>query len=290
MNRGRTLVGTSGWSYPHWKGRFYPAGLPVRSQLAYLSGQLDSVEVNGTFYRLARPTTFAGWRAAVGDDFTFAVKGSRYVTHLLKLADVRTPLANFFASGVLLLGRTLGPILWQLPPQLGFDAERARRFLELLPRDLDDAERLARRHDARLSCRAALHAPDGHDCALRHALEVRHASWLDEDALQLLATYDVALVHADTADRHPLSLERTCDFAYVRLHGAEALYASRYTDDQLDRWSAQVDRWSRAGADVFVYFDNDANAFAPRDALRLRARLEHAEQQDLRQRPVDLHP
>ncbi|HEX9104426.1 MAG TPA: DUF72 domain-containing protein, partial [Polyangia bacterium] len=186
MRRGRVFVGTSGWIYPHWNGRFYPAGLPGKRQLAFMASQLPTVEVNGTFYRLSRPDCFAAWRAETPDDFVFAVKGSRYLTHMLKLEAPKAPLANFFAQGVLLLGKKLGPILWQLPPTLAFDAARARAFFALLPRDLAAAERLARRHDHRLDGRAALRAPDGHEHALRHALEIRHASWLAEDALRLL--------------------------------------------------------------------------------------------------------
>src|SRR6185312_2474358 len=193
MRRGRLLVGTSGWLYPHWRDRFYPPRLPLKQQLPYLASQLPSVEINGTFYSLKRPPSFAAWRDGTPDDFVFAVKGSRYLTHMLKLREPRAPLANFFAQGVLLLGKKLGPILWQLPPMLGFDADRARAFFDLLPRDLAAAERLARRHDHRLDGRSALTAPDGHDRPLRHALEVRHSSWLDEPALTLLAEHGIAL-------------------------------------------------------------------------------------------------
>ena len=271
---GCARVGTSGWTYAHWNGRFYPVGLPSRGQLAYLAQRFATVEINGTFYGLARPSSFARWRDEVPEDFVFSVKGSRYVTHMLKLTEPLRPLANFFAQGVLLLGRKLGPILWQLPPTLAFDAERVRGFLELLPRDLAQAERLARRHDRRLDGRVALRALDGHDRPLRHALEVRHASWLSEEALQLLASHEIALVTADTADRHPLSVERTSgDFAYVRLHGSHRLYSSRYSDRELDAWAALVDDWTRHGTDVYVYFDNDDQARAPDDARRLQERL-----------------
>ncbi|HXU74778.1 MAG TPA: DUF72 domain-containing protein [Polyangia bacterium] len=275
MRRGRLLVGTSGWLYPHWRDRFYPPRLPLKQQLPYLASQLPSVEINGTFYSLKRPPSFAAWRDGTPDDFVFAVKGSRYLTHMLKLREPRAPLANFFAQGVLLLGKKLGPILWQLPPMLGFDADRARAFFDLLPRDLAAAERLARRHDHRLDGRSALTAPDGHDRPLRHALEIRHSSWLDEPALTLLAEHGIALVTADSADHHPLSLERTAAaFAYVRLHGSAALYASRYRDDELDEWAALADLWRRRGSDVYVYFDNDAQAYAPEDARRLLERAE----------------
>jgi uncharacterized protein YecE (DUF72 family) len=274
MRPGRVLVGTSGWVYPHWNGRFYPPELPRARQLAWLATRFPSVEVNGTFYSLGRPDAFARWRAETPPGFVFAVKGSRYITHMLKLRGGSAPLANFFAQGVLRLGAALGPILWQLPPQLGFDGERAEEFLAALPRTLTEAERLARRHDHRLDGRAATRAPDGHERPLRHALEVRHAAWLDEEALQLLAAYDVALVTADTADHHPLSMERTAGFAYVRLHGSRKLYGSRYRDAELDEWAALIDGWRRRGSDVYVYFDNDNKAYAPGDARRLIERLE----------------
>jgi len=235
-----------------------------------LAARLPTVEVNGTFYSLTRPSTCDAWRQQVPESFVFAIKGSRYITHMLKLKGFEPPLANFFASGILRLGRTLGPILWQLPPQLGFDRDRAARFLEALPRDVAGAERWARRHDARTTGRAALTAPDGRTRALRYALEVRHVSWLEDASLDLLRDFDVALVAADTAGRHPLSLERTASFAYVRLHGATELYASRYEDDLLASWSQRAAAWSAGGADVFVYFDNDARGHAPHDASRLR--------------------
>jgi uncharacterized protein YecE (DUF72 family) len=205
--------------------------------------------------------------------FVFAVKGSRYITHMLKLGGGAAPLANFFAQGLLLLGAQLGPILWQLPPFLAFDAERASRFLDALPRDLAAAERLARHHDARLNGRSTLRAADDRRLPVRHTLEVRHASWLEEPALRLLADAGIALVTADTADHHPLSIERTADFAYVRLHGSRALYASRYSDRELDDWAALADHWRRHGSDVYVYFDNDNKAYAPGDARRLQDRL-----------------
>jgi uncharacterized protein YecE (DUF72 family) len=266
---GRALVGTSGWLYPRWRGDFYPRGLPQRCELGYLAGRLPTVEVNGTFYSLTRPAICAAWRAAVPDGFTFAVKASRFITHMLKLRRFERPLANFFSSGLLRLGTMLGPILWQLPPQLAFDEDRTRRFFGAVPRDIAEAERLARRHDARTTGRAALRAPDGRDRAIRHAVEVRHPSWLGDLALATLRDLDVALVAADTAGRHPLSFERTAGFAYVRLHGATALYASRYDDEDLAAWAARIAAWTAAGDDVYVYFDNDAQGHAPHDAIRL---------------------
>jgi uncharacterized protein YecE (DUF72 family) len=267
-------VGTSGWIYPHWRGRFYPRGLATKRWLPFLAERLPTVEVNGTFYSLTRPSACEAWRAAVPEGFVFALKGSRYVTHMLKLRNFGVPLANFFASGILRLGSSLGPILWQLPPQLPFDAARADAFFAALPDDVRAAERRARGHDERTTGRAALTAPDGRDRRLLYAVEVRHASWLSDEALALLERRDVALVAADTAGRHPLSLRRTSRrLAYVRLHGARRLYEGAYTGEELRLWAARCRTWAREGAEVFVYFDNDRDAQAARDALALQALL-----------------
>ena len=267
-------VGTSGWNYAHWRDRFYPRGVAASRWLGYLAARLPTVEVNGTFYSLTRPGACDAWRAAVPEDFVFAVKGSRYITHMLKLRNFRAPLANFFASGILRLGKTLGPILWQLPPQLPFDRARVEPFLSALPDDVRGAERWARRHDERTTGRAALTAPDGRDRPLRYAVEVRHESWLTDAALETLAKRDIALVAADTAGKHPFSLRRTARrLAYARLHGARRLYEGAYTDAELDDWANRCRAWAADGADVYVYFDNDRDAQAARDALRLEALL-----------------
>jgi len=269
-------IGTSGWLYPHWNGRFYPPGLPARLRLPFLAAHFRSVEINGTFYSLKRPPCFSAWRASVPPGFDFAIKASRYITHMLKLAHARAALGNFFAQGILQLGHKLGPILWQLPPMLPFHPDRARAFFEALPRTLAEAERVARRHDGRVTGRATLTAFDGRERPLRHALEVRHESWLSDEALSLLIEQGIALVHADTAGRFPFSLTRTADFAYVRLHGAEQLYGSDYDEAELALWAQLVGAWRDEGSDVYVYFDNDNKAYAPGNALALRERLAYA--------------
>ena len=274
LGGGQVRIGTSGWIYPGWRGDFYPRGLPHRLELAYLAARLPTVEINGTFYSLTRPTACAAWLAAVPKGFVFAIKGSRFITHMLKLRRFERPLANFWSSGLLRLGATLGPILWQLPPQLPFDEERARRFFGAVPRDVAAAERLARRHDARTTGRAALRAPDSHGARILHAVEVRHPSWLTDRALETLRALDVALVAADTAGKYPLCLERTARFAYVRLHGSTTLYASRYRDAELAVWAERITAWAAAGDDVYVYFDNDARGHAPHDALRLETAVD----------------
>ncbi|MEZ5098552.1 MAG: DUF72 domain-containing protein [Thermoleophilia bacterium] len=261
-------IGVSGWRYRGWRGDFYPAGLPQRLELAYAAERLTSIEINGSFYALQRPASYAAWAAQVPDDFVFAVKGGRFITHMKKLAGIEAPLANFFASGVLALGRTLGPVLWQLPPVLGFDEDRLARFLALLPRTTGEAAALAARHDAKLPAERALTVAL-HDGPIRHALEVRHPSLVLPEAVELLRANDVALVVADTAGRWPLVEEDTSDFRYVRLHGDVELYASGYAPDVLDRWATRIRAWADAGQDVYVYLDNDARGHAPHDAVAL---------------------
>jgi uncharacterized protein YecE (DUF72 family) len=269
---GRIRVGISGWTYPAWRGDFYPAGLVQRRELEYAASRLTSIEINGSFYSLQRPTSYAAWRDQTPDDFVFAVKGGRFITHLKKLAGVETALANFFASGVLALGPKTGPFLWQLPPTLGFDADRLAAFFALLPRTSTAAAVLAQGHDDKVPDDRALTSADA-DRPLRHALEVRHRSFATPETTALLREHDVALVVADTAGRWPLIEEPTSDHMYVRLHGDRELYASGYTPAALDRWAAKCQAWADGGLDVFVYFDNDAKGYAPHDAMALIGRL-----------------
>ena len=233
---------------------------------------MTSIEINGSFYSLQRPTSYAAWRDQTPDDFVFAVKGGRFITHLKKLAGVETALANFFASGVLALGPKTGPFLWQLPPSLGFDADRLAAFFDLLPRTSAEAAALAGGHDDKVAeDRALTTAPA--DVPLRHALEVRHQTFATPETTALLREHDVALVVADTAGRWPLIEEPTSDHMYVRLHGDKELYASGYSPAALDRWAAKCLAWAEAGLDVFVYFDNDAKGYAPHDAMALIDRV-----------------
>ncbi len=265
-------IGISGWRYPPWRGDFYPSGLPQRAELAYAGERFGSVEINGSFYSLQRPASYRLWRDQTPADFVFAVKGGRFITHMKKLAGVETPLANFFASGVLALGPKLGPLLWQLPPMLGYDPVRLHRFFELLPRSTTQAAVLATQHDDKLPDDRALTSTDV-DLPLRHAIEVRHDSFRSPELTGLLRDHDIGLVVADTAGKWPLLEDVTSDFVYVRLHGAEELYVSGYTPDALDRWAQKARRWRDAGLDVYVYFDNDVKVRAPYDALALMDRV-----------------
>lgn len=272
---GTIRVGISGWSYPSWRGDFYPRGLVHRSELAYAAERMGSVEVNGSFYSLQRPTSYRLWHDQTPDDFVIAVKGGRFITHLKRLRDVETPLANFFASGVLALGAKLGPVLWQLPERQVFDPVLVADFLTLLPRTLGEAAALARRHDAKLAddraLTRALRGTAGR--RIRHALEFRHPSFCSEEAAALLRAHGVATVVADTAGRWPMAEAVTSDLVYVRLHGDTELYASGYGDAALDGWAERCRHWAASGHDVVAYFDNDARGHAPHDALRLIARL-----------------
>jgi uncharacterized protein YecE (DUF72 family) len=264
-------VGLSGWRYREWRGRFYPRGLPQRRELEYVAGLFGSVELNGSFYSLQRPSSYERWAATVPDDFVFAVKGGRYITHLKRLRDVDVALANFFASGLLALGPKLGPVLWQLPPGLRFDADQLAAFFARLPRTTVAAGELAQQHDPRLTGRT-LTTPDA-DRRVRHVLEVRDESFRDAAFLRLLEAHDVGLVVADTAGRWPMLFDVTSDLVYVRLHGDVELYVSGYSEEALDSWAQRVAGWRDRGLDVCVYFDNDVDAHAPFDALGLARRL-----------------
>jgi uncharacterized protein YecE (DUF72 family) len=269
---GEVRVGVSGWRYPSWRGDFYPRGLVQRRELEFVASRMNSVEMNGSFYSLQRPSTFRAIVDQTPADFPVAVKGGRYITHMLRLAGVETALANFFASGVLALGQQLGPVLWQLPPNLAYDEQRLAAFLDLLPRTTSAAARLAGRHDEKLSGDRVL-AECAVDRPIRHALEARHASFGERAALALLEEHDVALVASDSPGAWPYLEERTAGFGYVRLHGHTELYASGYSSVALDRWAAKVSGWCTEGLDVYVYFDNDARGRAPHDAVALLERL-----------------
>jgi uncharacterized protein YecE (DUF72 family) len=281
-------IGTSGWSYKHWRGRFYPSGLRQRDELAWLADQLDSVELNGTFYSLQRPDSFRAWYAQTPPAFSFAVKGSRFISHNKKLRDADTALANFFASGVLLLREKLGPIVWQLPERMRFDPNRLEEFLMVLPRDTVAAAELAARHDARVDNRNWTETDEKRP--MRYALEPRSLTFFTAECVDILRRHDVALVVADSG-RWPLFEEVTASFVYLRLHGSPQTYASRYSDAALDRWATAIAAWARGSQpedarrvtdlplparrrrDVYCYFDNDSDAHAPGDAVRLLDRL-----------------
>ena len=285
---GELRIGISGWRYPGWRGKFYPKGLPQRRELEYASRILNSVEINGSFYSMQLPSSYQRWYSETPNDFVFAIKGPRFITHMKRLRDVNVPLANFFASGLLALREKLGPILWQLPPNLSWNRERLEEFFELLPRGTGDAAKLAKRHDNKLKGRAWMKVDVSHP--LRYALEVRHKSFMTPDFFELLREHNIAFVFADTARKFPYAEDLTSDLVYIRLHGAKKLYVSGYNDKALELWAKRIELWRTSKQprdaktvthaktrakhlDVFVYFDNDAKVHAPLDAQRLAARL-----------------
>jgi uncharacterized protein YecE (DUF72 family) len=273
---GEIRIGISGWRYAPWRGDFYPRGLPQRAELAYAAERMTAIEVNGSFYALQRPASYQRWRSEVPDGFRFSVKGPRFITHMKKLADARTPLANFFASGVLALGPVLGPVLWQLPPTLGYDADRLRAFAAELPRSTGAAAALARQHDQRLDGEGRAWTASEDDRPIQHVLEVRHDTFRTPEFPELLRELGVGLVVADTAGRWPYFEHVTADLVYVRLHGDSELYVSGYDDPALDRWAAKVLDWADRGLDVWVFFDNDTKVRAPKDAMALIERVRAA--------------
>jgi uncharacterized protein YecE (DUF72 family) len=190
-----------------------------------------------------------------------------------KLAGIETPLANFLASGVLALGRKLGPILWQLPPNLGFDSERLEAFFQLLPRTTGAAAAIAVDHDQRIPADRALTTVADPAQRIRHAVEVRHETFRTNEFYELLRRQQVALVVADSPGKWPFIEEITTDFMYVRLHGHDELYTSGYSDESLDEWATKIRNWVAANQDVYIYCDNDAKVRAPYDAMGLMQRL-----------------
>jgi uncharacterized protein YecE (DUF72 family) len=281
-------IGISGWTYGGWRGVWYPKGLAQHRELEFASRKHNTIEINGSFYSLQRPSAYESWYRETPPGFIFSVKGPRFVTHMKKLRDVQTPLANFFGSGVLALREKLGPVLWQFPPNFGWNAQRFREFFELLPRNTEEAAELARLHDEKLKYGTWTQVDIARP--LRYCVEIRHSTFLVPDFFALLREYNVAFVFADTARRWPYAEDLTADFVYCRLHGDEQLYVSGYSPSALDWWAARVQLWAKgraapdaplisdvkakAGArDVYVYFDNDAKVHAPFDAQQLAHRL-----------------
>ena len=281
--KGEARIGISGWNYAGWRGVFYPKGLPHRRELESASRAFNSIEINGSFYSLQRPTSYRRWYGETPENFLFSVKGGRFITHMKKLWEVEVPLANFFASGVLALEEKLGPILWQFPPNFGCNEKRFREFFQLLPKTTKEASALGKRHDSKLKGRAWLKTR--RDRALRYCVEIRHASFLVPDFFELLREFNIAFVFADTAGKWPYAEDLTADFVYCRLHGDTQLYTSGYSGRALDWWAARLKLWRKGQQptdaklvtaktkseprDLFVYFDNDAKVHAPFDAQRL---------------------
>jgi uncharacterized protein YecE (DUF72 family) len=287
----RIRIGISGWRYPPWRGLFYPPDLPQRQELEYASACFPVIELNGSFYSLQRPESYAQWYEQTPEDFIFSIKAPRYITHIRRLRDIEKPMANLFASGVFNLREKLGPFLWQFPPNFKFNADLVENFFALLPQDTESAARLARGRDKFMSGRTRL-AIDANR-PMRHAMEVRNETFLDHAFVKLLRKYKVALVIADTAGHWPLREDITSDFVYMRLHGEKRLYAGGYSDAALTRWAKRIAAWhsgqqpadaqlisklappSKKPRDLFCFFDNtDIKLRAPFDAASISKKLQ----------------
>jgi len=233
-------IGTSGWHYKHWLGRYYPKDLKPAEMLAYYLRDFDTVELNNTFDQLPKESSFDAWRASTPSRFRFAVKGSRFITHMIKLRDAQRGLDNFLPRAER-LGRRLGPILWQLPPRWNVNAQRLEEFLQLLPR----------RH--------------------RYAFELRNMTWMTDEVLEILHRHNAAFCIYELAGYHT-PIELTAKWTYIRLHGPTgSKYQGSYTHRQLERWARRIDDWRGKLDAVYVYFDNDDSAFAVHNALTLRS-------------------
>ena len=232
-------IGTSGYHYKHWIGRYYPENLKPSDMLAYYLRDFDTVELNNTFYHLPLESTFDNWRDSVPVQFRYAVKGSRFITHMIKLKDAQRGLANFLPRAER-LGRRLGPILWQLPPRWNVNVERLGEFLQTLPR------------------------------THRYAFELRNATWMTDAVLDVLQKYNAAFCIYELAG-YQSPLEVTADWTYVRLHGpTQSKYQGSYTEKQLATWAKRIDAWQPKMKAIYVYFDNDDSAFAVKNALTLK--------------------
>ena len=241
MSEGRIHIGTSGWHYQHWRGPFYPADLPPAKMLAYYAQRLDTVEVNNSFYRLPEKDTLVTWRDTTPADFLFAVKASRYITHMKKLKDPEQPVAAILER-IHLLDHKLGPLLFQLPPRWRANVPRLRAFLAALP------------------------------TGLRYTFEFRDPTWFVPEVYDLLAEHDAALCIHDFRG-HESPKEVISDWVYIRLHGPEEGYQGRYTTQQLAGWAGAISTWTRQGRDVYCYFNNDMAGYAVSEALELQAML-----------------
>ncbi|HTL30955.1 MAG TPA: DUF72 domain-containing protein [Tepidisphaeraceae bacterium] len=282
-------IGMSGWTFPPWRGTFYPKGLAQKRELEYASRRLNSIELNGSFYSLQKPSSYQAWYDETPEGFVFSLKGGQFLTHIKRLKDVRIPLANFFASGILALKEKLGPILWQFPANFAYDEARFAEFFEMFPHDTEAAAEFSKECGAQMEGKSWMKTDKKRP--IRYAVEVRHPSFLVPEFMKLLRKHKIAFVIGETAGKWPFAEEITSDFLYLRMHGDEALYSDGYTDEALDRWAARIKTWSSGKQpkdakrvldiapptstprDVFVYFDNDLKVRSPIDAMALSKRL-----------------
>jgi uncharacterized protein YecE (DUF72 family) len=239
----RILIGTSGWHYDSWRGPFFPKGLPLKNQLRYYAGQFPTTELNGVFYRTPTPEAVKGWREQTDEDFVFAWKASKFITHWKRLSENSVNSLELLEDRLSLLGNKAGPILFQLPPQFEINPDRLASFLKLLSRKR------------------------------RYSFEFRHPSWYAPKIMRLLSDANISLCISDHHDA-PAPWRRTADFVYVRGHGPGGRYRGHYRNTTLVEWAKRIRSWKKQGCDVYVYFDNDQKSAAPADATKLRQLIE----------------
>lgn len=264
----KNRVGISGWTFPGWRGTFYPEDLVQKKELEYASRAVSSIEINGTFYSLQRPKTFQNWYDQTPENFQYSVKAPQFMTHVLRLKEIEEPLANFFASGLLCLKQKLGPILWQFPPFVVLKDDRFEKFIEMLPHDSKAAAKLAKKHGKKVKGRAYTEAKE--DFPIRHAFEFRHKSFLDEKFIKFLKKHNVAFVVAhEGGEKAPYLEEPTADFIYARLHGTGKKFAKGYPTKEIGKWAEKVKAWNKQGLDTYIYFSNEAKEYSPEGAQKL---------------------
>lgn len=255
MNKETSIhIGTSGWVYKHWKGRFYPDNLAEKEYLKYYSEHFSTVEVNSSFYHLLKEESTTNWVKSVPDDFVFAVKASRYITHMKKLKEPESTTLNFFES-IKPFGGKVGPILFQLPPKFGYNKERLESFFEVLPEFAGCATRTN---------------PEGAHCApcYKYAFEFRDTSWFNEETYEILRRNNAAFCIYNLGNFQSPK-EVTADFVYIRLHGNYGLGSGKYSNEQLEEFAGDIRNFIAQGKDVFCYFNNDEAGYAVENAIEL---------------------
>lgn len=241
MNEFKIHIGTSGWSYKHWQGIFYPDEVKSAKYLEYFINHFDCVELNSSFYHLPLKSTVEGWMKRTPETFIFCPKLSRYITHQLRLTKVEEPLERFFGIFDIMINR-MGPVLIQLPPGLPFDYQRTSSFLEILTSGYGE---------------------------YRYAIEIRHKSWINDEAFKLLEKYRIAFTIADSGERYPYYEQITTDFVYIRFHGNGQLYASDYSDAEMELYAGKIKEWNK-NKTIWIFFNNDVHGYALKNAMKLR--------------------
>lgn len=277
-------IGMSGWTHDCWRSSFYPEDLSRKKELDYASRKVTSIEVNGTFYALQKPATFQRWYEETPKNFIFSIKAPKFITHVLRLRECEEPLNTFLASGLLCLKEKLGPILWQFPPYATLKDDRFEQFAKILPHTSLQAAELAKNHGSVIEGRAWTEASG--DNQMRHAFEFRHPSFMNPDFIEMLRSYGIAVVFADSGKTSPYCEDLTSDFVYLRMHGGSPAHKKGYPLLALKRLAKKIELWAcgkqpkdaqtissgkptPGEKDVFVYFDNDVTETAPLDALKL---------------------